>query len=135
MCSIRHGFGSLRERADNRTLANNGQALGQRCRVGEHHRTLFVPTKSKDRLERLISAHMLEERVRGLTSVLAVAAVPRAFHSLTGERGPLLDDGIAEVPTVEDCPEVELTQRVRSGDVPVVANCSDIGRSRIENGP
>ena len=52
----------------------------------------------------------------------------RAFHRLASERGPLLRDGIAGVPAAEDCLEIQLTQRVRPGNVLVVVNYRDIGR-------
>src|SRR5699024_8016188 len=95
-------------------------------RVLEHHRALLVSSEPEDGLKGLILAHMLEERVGRLAVVFEVSALARPVDGLAGEGGPLLDDRIAEVPTAEYCPEVQLTESVRAGDVAVVIDCGDV---------
>ena len=106
-CGACHLLGGFRERPDDCALANHRQALVQRRRMREHHCTFLVPAESQDRLEGLILPHVLEERVGRLAAVLKVTALPRALDGLAGEGGPLLDDGIPEVPTAEDGPELQ----------------------------
>ncbi|EMA50514.1 hypothetical protein C448_01309 [Halococcus morrhuae DSM 1307] len=48
------------------------------------------------------------------------------MDGFTSESGPFLDDGVAEVPTAQDDPEIQLTERVRAGDVPVVVDRGDV---------
>lgn len=47
-------------------------------------------------------------------------------NAFARECGPLLDDGIAEVPTAEYHPQIEFSERVRLGDVSIVVDSRDV---------
>jgi hypothetical protein len=124
--SARHRPLALRERLDHRSVRDDRQALGERCRVREHDRAFLVTAEPEDRLERLILAHMFEVRVGRRTVVIEVGTVAGPVDALAREGGPFLDHCIAEVPAAEHRTQVQLSERVRPGDVPVVVDGCDV---------
>jgi hypothetical protein len=62
----------LCERRDDLALRDDRQALGQHARMREHHCALFITPEPQDRLERLILAHVAEERAAELLFVDAL---------------------------------------------------------------